>query len=47
MEVITRASIEVQIIMAIGTLSAIFVFVAAIQLWYGTTGNDRNHQLPK
>jgi hypothetical protein len=35
MEVITRASIEVQIIMAIGALSAIIVFVAAIHLWYG------------
>jgi hypothetical protein len=47
MEVITRVSIEVQIIMAIGALSAIFVFVAAINLWYGTSGNDRNNQPPK
>jgi hypothetical protein len=47
MEVITQASIEVQIIMAIGALSAIIVFVAAIHLWYGTTGNDRNHQPPE
>ncbi|MEA1977868.1 MAG: hypothetical protein U9N80_08200 [Chloroflexota bacterium] len=47
MEVITRASMEVQIIMAIGALSAIIVFVAAINLWFGTTGNDRNNQPPE
>jgi len=47
MDVITRASTEVQIIMAIGALSAIIVFVAAIHLWYGTMGNNYNGQPPK
>ncbi len=42
MEVITRASIEVQIVMAIGAVFAVMVIVAAVNLWYGTQGNDRN-----
>ena len=42
MEVITRASIEIQIVMAIGAVFAVMVIIAVVNLWYGTQGNDRN-----
>ena len=44
---IGRASIEVQIIMAIGAIFAVMIIVAAVNLLYGATGNDRNNQTPK
>jgi hypothetical protein len=36
-----RASVEVQLIIAIGAFFALMVVVAAIDFWYGTSDDDR------
>jgi uncharacterized protein involved in exopolysaccharide biosynthesis len=36
-----RASIEIQLIIAVGVFFALMVAVAAIDLWYGTSGDNR------
>ena len=38
-----RASIEIQCVIAVGFIFAVLVVVAAINLWYGTSGDDRTN----
>jgi len=40
-----RASIEIQLILAVGVFFALMVVVAAIDLWYGTSGDNRGRPL--
>ena len=38
-----RASIEIQCVIAVGFIFAAMVVVAVINLWYGTSGDDRTN----
>jgi hypothetical protein len=38
-----RASIEIQCVIAVGFIFAVLVVIAVINLWYGTSGDDRTN----